>query len=237
MKLLVSAINLKEAKHCLTGGADIIDVKNPKEGSLGGHSPYLVRKIRKIVHRPLTLSATVGDVPNKPGLVAQAAVGLASCGVDYIKIGLCDHFSVKEAIFLVKLTVQAVQEFDRKVKIAVCGYADASQRGLLSFKYIPRIVSEAGAHVAMIDTLAKKRSQGLFSFVTDRELCIFLKQAHRYGLEVALAGNLKKEDILKIKNNYCCDFIGIRTLACQGRKRTNSIQSSRVKEIKNLLLN
>jgi len=30
MKLLVSPINVEEAKTCKLGGADIIDVKNPK---------------------------------------------------------------------------------------------------------------------------------------------------------------------------------------------------------------
>ena len=34
-KLLVSPTNLEEAKSCLCGGADIIDVKNPSEGSWG----------------------------------------------------------------------------------------------------------------------------------------------------------------------------------------------------------
>lgn len=236
MKLLVSAINLKEAKHCIAGGADIIDVKNPREGSLGGHSPSLVRKIRKIVHRPLVLSATVGDVPNKPGLVAQASAGLASCGVDYIKIGLCDHFSIPEAIFLVALTVQAVQELNTKIKIAVCGYADASSKGIFSFKNIPRVVHEAKAHVAMIDTLAKGSSKSLFSFTKVRDLQVFCDQARHYGLEVALAGSLKQEDIRVIRENDLCDFIGIRTLACQGGKRSNAIQSSRVRKIKDLLL-
>ena len=33
MKLLVSPINVEEAKTCKSGGADIIDVKNPKEGT------------------------------------------------------------------------------------------------------------------------------------------------------------------------------------------------------------
>jgi uncharacterized protein (UPF0264 family) len=32
MELLVSAINLEEAKEARLGGADILDVKNPKEG-------------------------------------------------------------------------------------------------------------------------------------------------------------------------------------------------------------
>ena len=39
MKCLVSARNLDEVHTIIQGGADIIDLKNPKEGSLGaaGH--------------------------------------------------------------------------------------------------------------------------------------------------------------------------------------------------------
>lgn len=39
MKLLVSPINKEEAIAAYKGGADIIDVKNPKEGSLGANFP------------------------------------------------------------------------------------------------------------------------------------------------------------------------------------------------------
>jgi len=40
MKLLVSPINVEEANICKIAGADIIDVKNPKEGSLGANKSY-----------------------------------------------------------------------------------------------------------------------------------------------------------------------------------------------------
>jgi len=33
--LLISPINTEEALEAIEGGADIVDVKNPKEGSLG----------------------------------------------------------------------------------------------------------------------------------------------------------------------------------------------------------
>ena len=35
MLLLISPINHEEALESIKGGADIVDVKNPKEGSLG----------------------------------------------------------------------------------------------------------------------------------------------------------------------------------------------------------
>lgn len=41
MRLLVSPMNMEEAQAALAGGADILDVKNPKEGSLGANFPGL----------------------------------------------------------------------------------------------------------------------------------------------------------------------------------------------------
>lgn len=235
MKLLVSAIDCKEARACIAGGADIVDVKNPKEGSLGGHSPEVIKSIRKIVPKNLLLSATIGDVPNKPGFVAQAALGLAVSGVDYIKIGLCDHFTVSEAVYLVRLMVDAVRPINKNIKFAICAYADASLKNYILPKHIPAIVKEAGAHVAMIDTLSKGEGKGLFSFLSENEISNFFCQSRRLGLQVALAGSLKEEDVVKIRDKKFCDLIGVRTLACRGGKRSSVILAPRVKEIKKLL--
>ncbi|MCJ7722212.1 hypothetical protein MUO98_07410, partial [Candidatus Bathyarchaeota archaeon] len=39
MKLLVSVVDKTEALESIRGGANILDVKNPKEGSLGANFP------------------------------------------------------------------------------------------------------------------------------------------------------------------------------------------------------
>ena len=41
MKLLVSVVSADEARRALAGGADIIDVKDPREGPLGAPSPRI----------------------------------------------------------------------------------------------------------------------------------------------------------------------------------------------------
>ncbi|HOV52694.1 MAG TPA: (5-formylfuran-3-yl)methyl phosphate synthase, partial [Methanothrix sp.] len=45
MRLLVSPMNVTEARSALLGGADILDVKNPKEGSLGANFPWAIRAV------------------------------------------------------------------------------------------------------------------------------------------------------------------------------------------------
>ena len=46
MLLLISPINREEALESIKGGADIVDVKNPKEGSLGANFPWVIKEIR-----------------------------------------------------------------------------------------------------------------------------------------------------------------------------------------------
>ncbi|MEJ2306473.1 MAG: (5-formylfuran-3-yl)methyl phosphate synthase, partial [candidate division WOR-3 bacterium] len=46
MKLLVSVVNKTEALDSIKGGADIVDVKNPTEGSLGANFPRVIRQVK-----------------------------------------------------------------------------------------------------------------------------------------------------------------------------------------------
>ena len=45
MKVLISPTSLAEAEAVLAGGADIIDIKNPAEGSLGASFPWVIRDV------------------------------------------------------------------------------------------------------------------------------------------------------------------------------------------------
>jgi len=86
MKVLVSPMNVAEALQAIEGGADIIDVKNPAEGSLGANFPWVIREISEIAKKHgKEISATTGDMPFKPGTASLAALGAAVAGADYIK--------------------------------------------------------------------------------------------------------------------------------------------------------
>ena len=88
MRLMISVLSVNEARDALLGGAEIVDVKNPAEGSLGAQSPEIIREITHLCSGKIEVSATIGDMPYIPGTVALAALGAATCGADYIKIGM-----------------------------------------------------------------------------------------------------------------------------------------------------
>ena len=98
MKLLISPINKEEAIIASRGGADIVDVKNPKEGSLGANFPWIIRDIKEAVDGRQPISATIGDFNYKPGTASLAAFGAAVAGADYIKVGLYDIQTEDQAL-------------------------------------------------------------------------------------------------------------------------------------------
>src|SRR5438094_978171 len=96
MKVLISPTSYEEAASILDTGVDIIDVKNVNEGSLGAQFPWHIRQIVELTGpRGIKTSATLGDLPFKPGTAALAAYGATLTGVTYIKAGL---YGVKTSV-------------------------------------------------------------------------------------------------------------------------------------------
>ena len=112
MLLLISPINREEALESIEGGADIVDVKNPKEGSLGANFPWVIKEIRELTPEDKLVSATLGDVPYKPGTVSLAAMGAHVSGADYIKVGLYGTKDHDEAVEVMENVVKTVKDVD-----------------------------------------------------------------------------------------------------------------------------
>lgn len=219
MKLLISPADEKEAIEAIAGGADIIDVKNPKEGALGASFPWVINQIRKITPANIQVSCAIGDVPNLPCAVSLAALGAATTGVDYVKVGLYGVKTKEAAVYLMQGVTKAVKDYNSAVKVVATGYADAERIGSVDPLLVPEIAHDAKADVAMIDT-AVKDGKNIFAFLTADQLRRFVKSAHTYGLKAALAGSLRKNDLSTV---YAlrADIMGLRGAACTSGDRVN----------------
>lgn len=233
MELLISPINVEEARECLVAGVDIIDCKNPREGSLGANFPWVIRAIRALIDdaggavadRP-RLSATIGDVPFLPGTVSLAALGCATCGVDYVKIGLMGPQTEAQAVEVLSAAVRAVKAHDPAIRVVAAGYADQTRLKGRSIDplLVPRVAHAAGADVAMLDT-AVKDGRGLLDFQPVPALEDFLAEARDLGLATALAGSLGLDALPTLKG-LAPDIIGVRSVVCEAFDRVKgSIQA------------
>ncbi|MCG7849192.1 MAG: (5-formylfuran-3-yl)methyl phosphate synthase [ANME-2 cluster archaeon] len=232
MKLLVSPINTEEAKAAANGGADIIDVKNPKEGSLGANFPWVIRSVREAVNPILPISATIGDMNYKPGTASLAALGAAVAGAEYIKVGLFDIQTREQALDVAENVVRSVKDYDPTKKVVISGYADYKRINSIPVSELPSVCAECGADVVMMDT-GIKDGRSAFEFMTNEELSSFVNSARDLGLLTAIAGTIKFEDIDNL-NQIDPDIIGIRGCVCGG-DRNSSIQQSLVEELKSLM--
>jgi uncharacterized protein (UPF0264 family) len=223
-----------EALEAILGGADIIDVKNPREGPLGAGFPWVIQKIHKVTPPHIEVSCTLGDVPNLPGTVALAALGAATLGVNYIKVGLRWLKTKDDAVYLMRNVVRAVRDCDSSIRVVATGYADAQRVGSVSPLQIPIISSEAECDLAMVDT-AVKDGKTLLDFLNVDQLKSFVAEAHGYGLQAALAGSLKKEQL----QTLCAigvDVVGLRSAACTGGDRVyGRITRENVRELAQII--
>lgn len=235
VKLLVSPKNLEEAKVVVKHEeVDYIDCKNPSEGSLGANFPWIIKQMKNLIQfsGSQLLSATIGDFPNLPGSASLAALGAAVAGADIIKIGLKGPTTENESIYLMEKVVKAVKEYNRDIKVVVAGYADRIRmESSPDFLSLPVIASKSGADIVMLDTYIKD-GKGLFDFLNIDQLKLFKDKAKELKLEVALAGNLRKESLPKIREIWP-DIIGVRSLVCEGYDRNNGmIKGHLIEELK-----
>jgi uncharacterized protein (UPF0264 family) len=231
MKLMISIVSVAEARDAVEGGAEILDVKNPEEGSLGAQPPQIIREIRRLCPSNVPVSAAIGDMPNLPGTAALAALGAAACGADYIKVGLHGPRDESEALRLLRRVRDAVREYP--VSVVAAGYADFRRAGTLDPACLPRIAAAAQAQACLLDT-AIKDGCTLFEFIDLQALRDFAEAAHRAGMLFGLAGSLRAQD-LETARDLGADVVGLRSAVCRDSERGAPLEKDRVLKLRRAL--
>jgi (5-formylfuran-3-yl)methyl phosphate synthase len=232
MRLMISVVSAQEAREAMEGGAEILDVKNPAEGSLGAQPPRVIRDIRSLASGSVELSAAIGDMPNLPGTAALAALGAATCGADYVKIGLHGPRTGPQALALLRDVRQAVLGF--KTAVIAAAYADFERAGTINPRDLPALAASAGVGGCLLDT-AIKDGQSLFAFMDPRTLRFLVEQAHAAGLIIGLAGTLREEDLGRVRDTGA-DIVGLRSAVCRNHSRNEPLDASRVRQLRRILV-
>jgi uncharacterized protein (UPF0264 family) len=228
MKVLVSPISLEEAWAAAEGGADIIDVKNVTEGSLGASFPWIIREVvRSLRGRDVTISATLGDLPFKPGTASLAALGAAVSGARYIKAGLHGVRGYGEALGVMKAVVRTCKEYNPQIIVVAAGYADYRRFGGIDPRTLVRVGCDSGSDLVMVDT-AIKDGKTLFDALSLDEIQEFIGEAHAAGRKVALAGSIGFQHLAEL-TRLGPDIVGVRGCVCSANDRTSRIEAALVR--------
>jgi (5-formylfuran-3-yl)methyl phosphate synthase len=225
MRLLVSVTDAHEARVAVGGGVDIVDVKNPAEGSLGAPAPGVIERVRSVVPPERPVSAAIGDLPNLPGTAALAALGAARAGAAYVKVGLWGTSTTDEAVAVLGAARDAV---DGRATVVAAAYADAERApgAALPHGALVEAARRAGVGGCLLDT-AVKDGRGLFDWIGPEALAAVVAEAHAAGLEVALAGALRPADLDAVRATGA-DIAGVRAAACRDGRRTEPLDPERI---------
>ncbi len=231
MRLLVSVTDADEARVAAAAGVDIVDVKNPAEGSLGAPAPGVIGRVRDAVPAERPVSVAIGDMPNLPGTAALAALGAARSGAAYVKVGLWGTSTEDDAVALLRAVAEAV---DGASAVIAAGYADAERvpsRPLPPASLVAA-ARRAGVGGCLLDT-AVKDGRGLLEWLGPEALAALVAAGHEAGLEVALAGALRAEDLAAVRATGA-DIAGVRSAACRDGERTAPIDAGRIAALRAL---
>lgn len=202
--LLVSVRNANEAREAVSGGADIIDVKEPDRGPLGAADPNTLQEIAREVGIQKPLSAAMGELTN-----AHQNMSLSSLtGYRWLKFGmsLCDN----SVVWRVNWT-RLENHFNGLAQLVAASYADFGAASCQPPLEIAKSLHLCDS-IFLLDTFVKD-GRSVFDAITLGELTRLRFTLHSFGARLALAGSLSAKDVDKI---VACrpDIVGIRGAAC-----------------------
>ena len=218
MRMLVSVRDVPEALLAAQHGADFIDLKEPRDGALGGLGlatiAAIVQALRARGSR-LPISATIGDLPMSDRAAILARVdAVAACGVDYVKVGIERTGPARAVLDALASTGHAIVPVfiaDRGLDVELVAHACAMQFPAL-----------------MVDT-ADKLAGSLFDVLPEAELRRFVSAARASGTLVGLAGALRQPQLAAL-HALGPDFAGFRSAVCAG-DRSGALDPERLRAL------
>jgi (5-formylfuran-3-yl)methyl phosphate synthase len=212
LELLVSVVDAAEARAALAGGADVIDAKDARRGTLGAVRPAALAAIRAAVPAERPLSAALGDRGDGPK-IELAAREAAARGAAFVKLGFGGAVA---ALAARRLASAALRGAGAGTALVLVAYADWASAGGLAPELVVTLAAEVGAAGVLLDT-ARKRAP-LFRIVAPEVVGAWVARVHASQLFAGLAGGLGGGDFATARA-LDADLVGVRGAACVGGRR------------------
>lgn len=225
-RLLVSVRNAAEAKICVKGLVDIIDVKEPNNGGLGNAGTQVWREVAAVLPPDIFGSVAMGELSHRstPELSLEEQESLRN--ISFAKTGLAhasENWRNQWSRWRLSLP--------HNVQAVAVAYADWKNCNAPS----PEEVLEnacGDANVFLIDTFDK--SNGPIQFATE-ELRSIGESCRELRLPLAIAGGLRLDTIGPAIENLQPDIIAVRGAACHGDRTGDITDVAAIQRLKALI--
>lgn len=224
--LLVSVRSAAEAEMALSGGADLIDVKEPAQGSLGQASEAAIAAVCTRVNGRRPVSAALGE-----WLEGQSRA--VPAGVAFVKWGLAGCLRRPGWKGALAETFDQVRRTNPHCSPVAVSYADWELARAPDPEEVCQFACDQACGAFLIDTWSKD-GRTLLDWLTCREIDRLCRRCRAAGVRVALAGSLGDEQIGRLRSIEP-DWFAVRGAVCRDQLRTSVIDSNRVRALVDLL--
>jgi uncharacterized protein (UPF0264 family) len=235
-QLLVSVRSAMEAEAALRGGAALIDVKEPKRGSLGRASDAVIADVVRTVARRRPVSAALGELmdtmePSGGRTPPEALLEGLTPPAQYVKWGLAGSTSSWQR--LLHEAMRRLADHQPNCRIVAVAYADWRRAGAPKPHEVCSFAIEHDVGAFLIDTW-QKDGLTLLDWMSLPDIEYLRERCRAAGVPVALAGSLSAAEI-RILLPLCPDWIAVRGVVCQDRRRGSVIEEGKVRQLALLL--
>lgn len=235
-QFLVSVRNANECESAYFGGADIIDVKEPNNGSLGMADLDVLREIRgrlKSLDPEARLSIALGELSDwfdSDGLLPSAktrAEQISALGPQYVKLGLTGRAEWRKDWAAVRAL-----PFGPTTWVAVA-YADSERASSPRPEEVLAEGLQIGCGVLLIDTF-RKDGTSLLDWLDHDRLQALSAKTHDAGMKLALAGKITAQS-LPVIGRFTPDIVAVRGAVCDQGVRERGVDQCLVADFRRQL--
>jgi uncharacterized protein (UPF0264 family) len=216
--LLVSVRSASEAIAALSGGASVIDVKEPSRGPLGRADPAVWREVVEAVGGRAPVSAALGELAEGPRWISDAP---ACTGLSFRKLGLAGEAARPDWSGRWASMRSALGPEPSWVSVV---YADWRSAQAPEPELVLEEALRAGCSGLLIDTFDKTRPSPLD---TSKRWLALSARARSAGLFLALAGRLDAGSMARLAPLKPSLF-AVRGSACRDGDRLGAVDPERV---------
>ena len=238
-RLLISVRNVAEASAAIAGGCDLLDVKEPANGSLGMAAVSDIRDVVRVAaEADMPVSAALGetrdwlhrdDVPALPAGLSFAKLGTA--GLKTVP-NWTDRWQTIRQRF--KQEPRPSESESRLGWVAVA-YADWEQIDAPSPAEVLELASNQNCDGFLIDTFLKQ-GRTLFDCMATDAVAGLVRSVQKEGMFCALAGSLSFRELpIARELDPRPDIIAVRSAACRDGKRNAAVDTAAVRRLRDLL--
>jgi len=203
--LIVSVRNWREAEIAAGNGASLVDIKEPRRGSLGRASDRTIHSVVHAISAKVPISAALGELLDRRGP--------PDCGrLAYVKWGLSGYARKDWP----RALVANRDDFRNRwpaCRPVVVAYGDWRRARSPLPKALCDFAADRRFSALLLDTWNKDGST-LLDWIGDRELAEIAAYCRSSGVKLALAGSLGPSEILALRPLHP-DWFAVRGAVCR----------------------